>query len=49
MFYILIITDTKLDDTYPISKFYIDGYSMPYKRDRNKNSGGVIIRENMKM
>ena len=42
-FDILIITETKLDDTYPISQFHIDGYSMPYRPDRNRNGGGVII------
>ena len=40
---ILIITETKLDETYPISQFHIDGYSMPYRLDRNRNGGGVII------
>ena len=40
---ISIITETKLDDTYPISQFHIDGYSMPYRLDRNRNGGGVII------
>ena len=43
MFDILIITETNLDDTYPISQFHIDGYSMLYRLDRNRNSGGVII------
>ena len=43
MFDILIITETKLDDTYPISQFHIDGYSMPYRLDRNRNGGEVII------
>ena len=43
MFDILIITETKLDDTYPISQFHIDGYSMPYRLDRNRNGRGVII------
>ena len=43
MFDILIITETKVDDTYPISQFHIDGYSMPYRLDRNRNGGGVII------
>ena len=43
IFDILIITETKLDETYPISQFHIDGYSMPYRLDRNRNGGGVII------
>ena len=37
------MTETKLDETYPISQFHIDGYSMPHRLDRNGNGGGVII------
>ena len=40
---ILIITETKLDDTFPGSQFHIDGFSKPYRLDRNRNGGGVII------
>ena len=43
VFDILIITETKLDETYPISQFHINGYSTPYRLDRNRNGGGVII------
>ena len=43
MFDILMITETKLDDTYPVSQLHIDGYSMPYGLDRNRNGGRVII------
>ena len=40
---ILIITETKLDGTFPFSQFYIDGSSKPYHLDMNRNGGGVII------
>ena len=40
---ILIITETKLDDTFPVSQFHIDGFSKPYWLGRNRNGGGVII------
>ena len=43
MFDILITAETKLDDTYPISQFHIDGYSMSYRYDRTRNGGRVII------
>ena len=43
MLNILIITETKLDDTFPVSQFHIDGFSKPYRLDRNRNGGGVII------
>ena len=40
---ILIITETKLDDSFPTAQFTISGYSKPYRLDRNRNGGGVII------
>ena len=39
---ILVITETKLDSTFPTSQFLI-GYSEPYRFDRNSNGGGVLI------
>ena len=46
---ILIVTETKLDSTFPTSQFMIDGYSEPYRFDRNRNGGKVFIyiRENI--
>ena len=32
---ILLITETKLDNTFPVSQFSIDGFSMAYRLDRN--------------
>ena len=40
---ILVITETKLDDTFPLGQFYVEGFTMPYRLDRNRNGGGVII------
>ena len=40
IFDILIITETKLGETYPISQFHIDGYSM---RIDLTEIGGVIM------
>ena len=40
---ILIITETKLDDNFPTEQFTISGYSKPYRLDRNRHGGGVII------
>ena len=39
---ILILTETKIDTTYPISQFMIEGYSKPYRLDRNKHGGGWL-------
>ena len=40
---ILVFQETKLDSTFPEDQFIIDGYSPPYRLDRNKHGGGVII------
>ena len=42
-FDILVITETKLDNSFPISQFKMDGCSTPYRLDRNRNGGGIII------
>ena len=39
----MIIVETKLDDSLPISQSYIDGYPTPFRRDRNKFGGGILI------
>ena len=43
IFGILIITETKLDDTFPLSQFHTDGLSAPYRLDKNRNGSGIII------
>ena len=40
---ILIIQETKLDSSFPCGQFIIEGYSQPYRLDRNRLGGGVII------
>ena len=40
---ILIFTETKLIETFVISQFLIDGFSKPYRFDRNKHEGGVMV------
>ena len=40
---ILVITETKLDYTFPEKQFLIPGYKKPFRRDRNVNGGGVMI------
>ena len=42
-FDILVITETKLDSTFPTSQFLIEGYSEPYRFDRIRNGGSVLI------
>ena len=40
---ILILTETKLDETFLTSQFLMDGFSKPYRFDRNKYGGRVMI------
>ena len=40
---VLVLTETKLDDTFPTAQFMIDGFCKPYRRDRNGNGGGLLI------
>ena len=40
---ISMITETKLDDSFPVSQFEIDGFSTPFRLDRNKNGGDILL------
>ena len=40
---VLVATETKLDSSFPNGQFSIDGFARPFRRDRNKNGGGVMI------
>ena len=38
-----MISQSKLDDTFPLGQFYVEVFTMPYRLDRHRNEGGVII------
>ena len=40
---ILVACETKLDETFPGSQFHMNTFSLPYRLDRNRNGGGVMI------
>ena len=40
---IFVITETRLADAFPLGQFYVEGVTMPYRLDRNRNGGGAII------
>ena len=40
---ILMISETKLDSSFPNGQFQIHGYSEPYRLDRNGNGGGILV------
>ena len=40
---ILMITETKLDDSFLASQFLIQGFCTPFRLDRNKNGCGILL------
>ena len=40
---VLIIAETKLDNTFPTSQFVIEGFMKPFRYDRNQNGDGLLI------
>ena len=40
---ILVITESKLDESFPNGQFCMEGFSPPFRLDRNANGGGVLI------
>ena len=38
---ILVLTETKLDDTFPTAQFLVNGFSEPYRLDRNRKGEGL--------
>ena len=38
-----LISETKLDDTFPVDQFVLEGFSKPFKIDRNKNGDGILL------
>ena len=46
---VLMISETKLAESFPTSQFMINGFSTPFRLDQNDKGGGIIlyIRENI--
>ena len=40
---ILMIAETKVDASFPMGQFAIEEFSTPYRLDRNKNGGGLLV------
>ena len=40
---ILLISETKLDDSYPSAQFSLNGFKEPYRYDRNSRGGGLLL------
>ena len=40
---VLLVSETKIDDSFPNGNFLIDGFSTPYRLDQNSNGGGLML------
>ena len=40
---ILMISETKLDERFPIGQFHIEGFGTPIRLDRNQNRGAIML------
>ena len=40
---ILTIAETKLDCSFPMAQFLVDGYKEPARKDRSKHGGGLLV------
>ena len=40
---ILLVSETKTDDNFPIGQFITDGFIPPYRLDRNCHGGGLML------
>ena len=38
-----LVSETKLDATFPSGQFLINGYHAPFRLDRNDNGGGLLL------
>ena len=40
---IFLISETKIDDSFPEAQFFYNGYSLPHRRDRAIGAGGLLL------
>ena len=40
---IMVIIESKLNDSYPTAQLSIEGFSLPFRKDRNEFGGGILI------
>ena len=39
----LMVSETKLDNSFPVGQFFIDGYGPPIRLDRDIHGGGLML------
>ena len=40
---VVMISETKLDDTFPADQFVFEGFRKPFRIDCNKNGGSILL------
>ena len=40
---IIVVTEPKLDESFPQQQFKIEGYNLPFRLGRNSNGGGILV------
>ena len=40
---VLMITETKLDDSFLEQQYHIEGFHIPFRLDRNRHGGGLLL------
>ena len=38
-----MVSETKLDNSFPVSQFLIDGYTPPFRLDLDNNARGIMV------
>ena len=38
-----MISESKLDHSFPDGHFFLDGFETPFRPDQHRNSGGVML------
>ena len=38
-----MVSETKIDESFPECQFIIEGYSKPFRRDGNSHGGGLLF------
>ena len=38
-----MISETKVDYSFPDGRFFLDGFGTPFRLDRNRNCGGIML------
>ena len=46
---IILLSEIKLDDSFPLAQFILKNFGIPYRLNRNSNGGGLLlyVRENI--